>query len=260
MSKEDKRKILLLKVLITCLVILIGSFIVITYLSYKSENEVKNESLSTTTRRKITTTIKNKDEELEEIEDDEPTETTTTSVSTTTKKEVKETTKKTTKQESEEITKVTKTSISKVESTTRIITNQIVTQVEPTDRETTTSDTDYPNAQNSWEWEIVNYINQEREKNGLNKLEVATDLRALAHEGADLLEDYGINTTTEYLSDYNFYRGESNIIQESKTFFDGARNATKVTTGEYLRYLGVAVLTKKPQGGLTKYYCIIIYE
>lgn len=241
---NDKSKVVMLISIILIIVVLIVAFIFIAFFDLKEENE--NNNLSTTTRRTVTTTTTTTDIFSNEL------------TTTTLPVEIKTTT-----------TKVTTTK--KITTTKRITTTEKVTTTEPSisevvptpdSRETTTEPTTYPDSVDEWEWEIVNYINEERRKNGLEPLAVAKDLRQLAEEGADLWMGHGDQVVKDYLYGNSNYRMYTNLAEDTAyTLYKRTVVATNVTTDPYLRYLGVGVLLKsRGLSGLPTYYYVIIYE
>lgn len=249
---ESKGKIIILYALIAFMIVVIGCLLIITFLSAKEENKDNVDKLSTTTRRTMSSTSTLPTNETTEVIEP-PTTTTSTTTSTTS------TSKKTTKRTTTSRKKTTKKT-----TTTKKITTSVPDFPEPIDRETTNESTDYPNALDEWEWKVVDAINAERIKNGLNPLEVAVDLRRLAEEAADFWYEYDDDEISDYLEGYSHYAIKSNNLSMSTGYnylIDRTKINTKVTTNKYMRYLGVGVIyLDRGLNGIKTHYYVIIYE
>lgn len=235
---SDKKKITILISIISFTIILIVFLCVIAFLSIRAENMKKSDNLTTTTRRTFSTTTK-------ETSNPELPQTTTTKNSVT------------------KTTMRTSNTISKTRTTTKRVTTSSNIPEKVT-RPTTTSSIDYPNALDSWEWNIVDAINKERKENGLNELQVATDLREIAHEKADDWINLTDNEFKTTLKGYSFYGKKSNNLNRVtgyNSLITSTKDNTVITKTRGLSYLGVAVLYKE-QGfnGIPTHYYVIIYE
>ena len=243
-NKNDKSKIIMLISLIVVVSILLIGFVFIAVLDFTQEST--KSYLKTTTRRTIpstnTTTNSMTTSTTEEVIMPEDGETTTTTTATT-------------KNNSGGANKTTKTII----TSTKIVTSTKTQIVIPSNEyKIATGPTTYPDALDSWEWEVVDLINAERRKNGLNELLVAEDFRRIAEEGADLYYTNGEESAKSYLANYSNLRMFSNLNINAKTLYTNTLNSTKVTTNPYIRYVGVGVLLKDT--GLNTYFYVIIYE
>ena len=244
--KNDKKKIAILISIIVFIVILIVLFMIVVILDINSTDEQKK--FSTTTRRTVSVEeSSNNDDSNNEVNTSEVTE--EIDITTTTSTTVKQTSKTNTSSNG-----------TKVITSTKIITSTSIKVVEiipPTiTHETTNDKSTYPDSLDAWEWEIVNLINAERKKNGLNELLVAKDLRQLAEEAADLWLGSGNDVVKEYLTGHSNYRKRTNYDDvDSASLYRDTIAETKVTTNASLRYLGVGVLYKNDT-----YYYVIIYE
>ena len=244
-NKNDKSKIIMLISLIVVVSILLIGFVFIAVLDFTQEGT--KSYLKTTTRRTIPSTESTTHnmttlttEEVVIPEEDETTTTTTTTKNNSSGTNTNKTTK----------TVVTST---KIVTSTR---TQIV--IPSNEYKVATGSTTYPDALDSWEWEIVDLINEERRKNGLNELLVAEDFRRIAEEAADLYYTNGEESVKSYLANYSNLRMFSNLNINARTLYTNTLNSTKVTTNPYIRYVGVGVLLKDT--GLNTYFYVIIYE
>lgn len=242
--KNDKKKIAILISIIVFVIILIVLFIVIVILDSQRDEEQKK--LSTTTRRTVNATeVDNNGDNTNQTTSNIISEEVTTTTSTT----IKPTNK----------TKVTSNNGNKVTMTTVITSTSIkVVDILPpsVSHEITFDKSTYPDSLDAWEWQIVNLINAERKKNGLNELLVAKDLRQLAEEAADLWLGSGTEVVKEYLTGHSNYRKYTNYDDvTANSLYNDTIASTKVTTNSALRYLGVGVLYKN-----NTYYYVMIYE
>lgn len=244
---NDKKKILILRAVVAFIVLLIMLFSVVAILDFKSD---KNDPkyLETSTRRtykKESTTRK-----VLTPSDDETT-TTTTSMTTTTKP-----------------TKTNKTTSSTRMITTKTTTTKKIGSSTPSpipevpDYRVTDGPTTHPNAVDSWEWYIVNKINDLREANGLNRLSVAFELRELAEGAGDVYNQQGEDAVSDYLDGYNNYRFWTINQSVNKDYLvNNTINATSVTTNKNYKYVGVGVIKHYDnQNGLPSYHYCIIYQ
>ena len=167
---------------------------------------------------------------------------TTTSAELTTTEEIITTTKETTT-----TTKIkeTKTTTTKEQETTEVTTELV-------------NDLINPNSLGSWDLLIYNLINEERIRNGLNTLSVRSSLYNLTISAVDKWPSIHDDGLKEYLSTYNYYGYQSNILSSSKGYKEIASEVfknTDVETNAYLNYIGL--YTKKIDN---RYYFIIMYE
>mgnify|MGYP004492935357 FL=1 len=167
---------------------------------------------------------------------------TTTSTELITTEEIITTTK-----ENTTTTKIkeTKTTTTKEQETTEVTTEPI-------------NDIVNPNSLGSWDLLIYNLINEERIRNGLNTLSVRASLYNLTISAVDKWPSIHDDGLKEYLSTYNYYGYQSNILSSSKGYKEIASEVfknTDVETNAYLNYIGL--YTKKIDN---KYYFIIMYE
>ena len=166
---------------------------------------------------------------------------TTTSTELITTEEVITTTKETTTTTKIKETKTT----TKEKETTEVTTEPI-------------NDIINPNSLGSWDLLIYNLINEERIRNGLNTLSVRFSLYNLTISAVDKWPSIHDDGLKEYLSTYNYYGYQSNILSSSKGYKEIASEVfknTDVETNTYLNYIGL--YTKKIDN---KYYFIIMYE
>lgn len=239
--KNDKKKIAILISIIVFVIILIVLFVIVVILDINKSDESKK--LSTTTRRTVNVEESSNNETTNNIvNEDETTTTTSMSVNSTSK------------------TKVSNSSGTKVITSTKISTStsiKVVDILPPTvSHDVVTDKSTYPDSLDDWEWQIVNLINAERRKKGLNELLVAKDLRQLAEEAADLWLGSGTDVVKEYLTGHSNYRKYSNYDDVTAvSLYNDTVAATKVATNSALRYLGVGVLYKNDT-----YYYVIVYE
>lgn len=259
---EDKKKIIILSFIIgfvSILIILVG---IIVYLSIVNENKVDEDKLSTTTRRTIDIT------ETESTTTKSPEENTTTTEPITTNQTTtssKVTSNKTTNKVATTTAKKTTTSKKTTKNTTtkKVNTGESVIPI-PEEREVTYESTDYPNADDEGAWNIVDKINEERIKNGLNPVQVAVDLRRLAEEAADFWYEYSDDEIKDYLYGHSNYRRKSNHLYTNSAYlsmYEATIQNTKVTTNKNIRYVGVGLIYRvNGIGGLATHYYVIIYE
>lgn len=244
-NSEDKSKITMLISLIVVVSILLVGFVFIAVLDL-THKEAETR-LNTTTRRTVKTTelitedIKDDEEEEEEDEEDEL-------------EEVDLTTTTTSQTQGNTTTKVGTTKTTKKPTTTK----EVEVTVPASKYTITNSSTTYPDALDSWEWDIVDMINEARRKNGLNELLVASELRTMAEDAAYIYYTNGDAAAKSYLINYANMRMYSNLLIDSAYLFENTINSTNVTTNPYIKYIGVGVLLKKPN--LDTYYYILVYE
>ena len=247
---SDKKKIFILRAVIAFIILLIILFGVVAILDFLS-NDNGPKYLSTTTRRTYTTTsttsistapITNKTENI--------------SSSTTTSSSITSTKAKTTK----------KNNFSTKKPVTSIVTTNQSSSESPIPEipsyEEATGASNHANAEDSWEWYIVNKINDIREKNGLNRLIVATELRELAETAGDIYYSQGEDAVGDYLdgiNNYRFWTINQGVNQDY--LVNNTINATRVTTNNYYKYIGVGVIKQiNNQNGLPSYHYCIIYQ
>lgn len=184
-----------------------------------------------------------------------------TKSSETTKSTSEKTTSSTTSKTTKETTKET-TSKKTIKETTKKTTSEKTTS--ETTLKVTNSKTTYPNALDAWEWAIVRAINNERSKNGLNKLEVAVDLRRKAEEAADLWQHASNSELKNYLKKYNSYANWQNLLNETNgynVFVKETLNNTSIGTKKDIKYIGVGVIfNEKGYSSLPTYYYVMIYQ
>lgn len=255
---SDKKKIVILSLIIGFVAILIILVGYIAYLSFVDENKTSTDKLSTTTRRTVdaseetTTNLVNQEEPT--------TTTTTTSTSTTLPTTNKTTTKSTTKNKT---TTTKKSTTTKKKTTTKTNSGGSVIPI-PDEREVTYESTDYPNADDEGAWNIIDMINAARKNNGLKPLEVAVELRRLAEEAADFWYEYSDNEIKNYLYGHSNYRRKSNHLYTNSAYlsmYEATVQNTKVTTDKNLKYVGVGLIYRENGiGGLATHYYVIIYE
>lgn len=239
---NDKGKIMVLISIICAVSILLVAFVFVTVIDLTHKGT--QSKLSTTTRRTVETQVTTEGvQTTEEIPTTEgvtnpPTTNTTTTVKKTT------TTKKTTKPASTVVTKPS--------------TPDEGTVIPSHSYEIAYDSTTYPDAIDSWEWEIVNLINQERKKNGLNEVHVARELRNMAEEAAYMYYASGSSAIKPYLEGYSYLYMHSNYDIDARSLFESTMNSTKITTNPDIKYVGAGVLVKKQ--GIDTYYYVIVYE
>ena len=261
---SDKKKIVILSLIIGFVAILIILVGYIAYLSFVEENKTSTDKLSTTTRRTVdvseeaTTNLPNQ----EEMTTTSSTTTTTTTTSSTTALTTKSTTKSHTSTTTKKKTTTTKKSTTK-KTTTKVNSGGVVIPI-PDEREVTYESTDYPGADDEGAWNIVDLINEARQKNGLKPVEVAVELRRLAEEAADFWYEYTDVEIKAYLYGHSNYRRKSNHLYTNSAFlsmYQATIENTKVTTDKNLKYIGVGLIYRENGvGGLPTHYYVIIYE
>lgn len=255
---SDKKKIVILSLIIgfvSFCIILVG---IIAYLSIVNENKVEDNKLSTTTRRTV---------ETEKVTEPPTTTTTITKTFPTTNPPTQEvTTNKITTSTTKKSTTTTKkkTTTSKKTTTTKKASTGVSVIPYPDEREVTYESTNYPNADDEGAWNIVDLINEERIKNGLNPVEVAVELRRLAEEAADFWYEYSDDEIKSYLYGHSNYRRKSNHLYTNSAYlsmYQATIENTKVTTDKNLKYIGVGLIYRvNGIGGLATHYYVIIYE
>ncbi len=261
---SDKKKIVILSLIIGFVAILIILVGYIAYLSFVEENKTSTDKLSTTTRRTVdvseeaTTNLPNQ----EEMTTTSSTTMTTTTTSITTALTTKSTTKSHTSTTTKKKTTTTKKSTTK-KTTTKVNSGGVVIPI-PDEREVTYESTDYPGADDEGAWNIVDLINEARQKNGLKPVEVAVELRRLAEEAADFWYEYTDVEIKAYLYGHSNYRRKSNHLYTNSAFlsmYQATIENTKVTTDKNLKYIGVGLIYRENGvGGLPTHYYVIIYE
>ncbi len=239
---SDKKKIFILRAVIAFIILLIVLFGVVAILDFLSDDN-DPKYLNTTTRRTYTTTSTSSTSKTENTS-----VVTTVSSSTTSSKE-----------------KTTKKNNSTTKKTPISTTNQSSSESPipeiPSYEEATGAST-HANAEDSWEWYIVNKINDIREKNGLNRLIVAVDLRELAETAGDIYYSQGEDAVGDHLdgiNNYRFWTINQGVNQDY--LVNNTINATSVTTNSYYKYIGVGVIKHiDNQNGLPSYHYCIIYQ
>lgn len=242
-NSNDRSKVLMLVSLIIVVSILIVGFVFLAVIDLTRKDA--ESRLRTTSRRTVATNQKEESSENPQpVEAVEPTS------------------------EVDVVTTTTKVTTGKI-TTQRVTTTKKVEEVIPeqdyeesvipsNDYEVATSASTYPDALDSWEWEIVNMVNAERRKNGLNELLVARELRDKAEEGAYIYYANGANQLKSYLEGYSYLYMFSNLNIGPETLYDNTVSSTKVTTNPNLRYVGVGVIKKNTS--LDTYFYVITYE
>lgn len=257
--KKDKQRIILLSAVIAFLIFLILGLITITILNIKKENTTTTSKLSTTTRRTADTTISTTSKILPEENMENTTSQNRITTQNTTSSQGNKTTKKNTTSRKTTSTRIT---TKKEQATTSSSSSSFIP--EKNKYETTNESTNYENAVDSWEWEIVKRINDERKKNGLSELRVAVRLRQLAEEAADIWNTYTDADIDEYLEGYSHYGIKSNTLNETTGYlslYNRTINKTDITKDKTIEYIGVGVIyLKKGISGIPSYYYVIIYE
>ena len=255
---NDKTKITILSLIfgfVSILIIIVGH---LAYESFVEENKTSNDKNGTTTRKTV-------DASEEATTDFLNQEETTTTSSTTTSSTTPIKTSSTTKLNTKTTSKTTKTTVKSTTTatTTKINSGGIVIPI-PDEREVTNGATNYPNADDEGAWKIVNKINEERIKNGLNSLYVSVELRNLAEKAADLWYDHFDSDVKEFLYGHSNYRRKSNNLKPESaylTMYDATIQNTKVTSDKNLRYIGVGLIYHLDESNEIGTYCyVIIYE
>lgn len=242
---NDKGKIMVLVSLIIAVSILLVAFVFVTVIDL-THKDAKSK-ISTTTRRTIST------EQTTDIPEPPVTE-------PITEKPTNQTSETTT---SPTTTRPRTTTTRRVEDTTKPTSGDDNhddggTVIPSHSYDIAYDSTTYPDAVDSWEWEIVNLINQERKRNGLSELYVARDLRNMAEEAAYMYYANGSSVIRPYLDGYAYLYGHSNSNIEPRTIFESLLNSTKITTNPDIKYVGSGVLVKNQ--GIDTYYYVIVYE
>lgn len=237
---NDKGKVMVLISLIIAVSIVLVFFVFLAILDI-THKDTKSK-LSTTTRR----TIKEEENTTTNSEVTEPiTENSTTTVSTTQVASSNSTRPSTTRKTT---TKVV----------TTVVEEETDTVIPSHDYEIVYDKTTYPDALDSWEWEVINLINQERRKNGLSELLVARELRNMAEEAAYMYYASGSGAIKPYLSGYSYLYMHSNLDIDANTLYESTLNSTKITTNPDIKYVGAGVLVKNIT--LDTYFYVIVYE
>lgn len=246
-NSNDKKKIFILRAVIAFILLLIVLFSVVAILDFQSD---KNDPkyLSTTTRR----TYKKESTTRPTIPTNSEEETTTTTSTTT--------------------AKIQQGSTRKSSSSSRKTTNRTTTKssgsgsISPIpdipDYTEATGASNHANAVDSWEWYVADKINEMREKNGLNRLTVAVELREFAESAGDVYNSQGEEATTDYLNGYSNYRFWTvNQSVNQDYLVNNTINATSITTNKYYTYMGVGIIKHvNKQNGLPSYHYCIIYQ
>lgn len=155
---------------------------------------------------------------------------------------------------------------SRVTTTTKVMTTTQSSSVIPSHTyEVATGKTTYKDAVDSYEWEIINLINAERKKNGLNELIFALELRTLAEEAATLYSNSKETSASSLLSDYAGYLIMYKYKYTPALFYNDTVKQTKspdtgydITTNPYYKYIGVGVIEKA--NNKNTYYYALVYE
>lgn len=256
-SLKDKSKIAVLYFIIIFVSLLIVGLAFVVYLSIRAENKGPDTEITTTTRR----TIDKEESTSKKTTTSTTSENGTSIITTSTSSSISLTTKKTTTSKGTTTKRTTKKSTTKRPTTTKPTTKPIIPDYT---HPITNGPTDYPGALDDWEWNIVDKINDLRVKNGLNRLSVASDMRTLAEEAADIWEDYGQEEMENYVDGYGMYAMKNNNLSHTNgynTLYQNTINKTPVATRQGLRYIGVGVIFKEDGfNGIPTHYYVIIYE
>lgn len=242
-NANDKGKIMVLISLIIAVSILIVVLVFLAVINI-THKDAKSK-LSTTTRR----TIKTEETATTTTEPTTTPSTTDIAEDNTTSVEPKTTTTRRTQTKGPASTA----------TYTEVVTEKPTSSVIPEHNyDIATNPSTYPDALDSWEWEVVNLINQERRKNGLNEVAVARELRNMAEEGAYIYYASGSNELKSYLSGNSYLYMSSNLEINARTLYENTISSTKITTNPNIKYVGAGVLLKRVT--LDTYYYVIIYE
>lgn len=248
-SSNDKKKIFILRAVIAFIVLLIALFSIVAILDFRSD---KNDPkyLGTTTRR----TYKKES-------------TTRKSIVPTTEKEDVETNTTTTTTSRYVGTTIRHSSSSRNTNTQRTTTKSshggsVSPIPEVPEYTAATGPSKHANAEDSWEWYIADKINEIRERNGLSRLTVASELRELAESAGDTYYAEGEDAVHDYLDGYNNYRFWTINQSVNRDYLvNNTINATSVTTNNYYTYMGIGIIKHiDEQNGLPSYHYCIIYE
>lgn len=236
---NDKGKIMVLVSLIIAVSIMLVVFVFLAVIDITKKDA--SSKLKTTTRRTVVTKPSGDESELPTTDEptttEEPTTATTTKTSTT----------------AQRITTTTKGAGTKV--TTKAPEETVI----PSHTyEVVTDATTYPDALDTWEWNVINLINEERRRNGLNELLVARELRNKAEEAAYMYYASGSESLKPYLSGISYLYMHSNLDIDAHALYESTLNSTKITTNPDLRYVGAGVLLKNVT--LDTYFYVIVYE
>lgn len=258
---DDKKKILILKIVIAFLVLLIGVFLVYAVIDLSKPNDIK--MLETTTRRTYSTTSS------------EPTSIIPASPDITTDKNEPTSNNPESETGNNKTTTTNGNGTPKASTTTRTISSSSIIPPEsgggssvwpiptPSNYQAATGKSKNANALDDWEWEIVRRINAKRVQNGLNELIVAEELRTKAETAALKYNTEDDEAVRAYLDGYNNYRLKSNYPKEITIdkLYTNTVSSISIETNKYIKYVGVGViyLEKSWLGQPTYYYCII-YE
>lgn len=238
---NDKGKIMVLVSLIIAVSILLVAFVFVAVIDL-THKEAQSK-ISTTTRRTVET-----EPTTEEIQEptEEPTNTTEPTTISTTSTTPTNTTKK------------TNAPVSVVTEPTKPTESDPGTIIPSHSYDIAYDKTTYPDALDSWEWEVVNLINQDRRNNGLSEVYVARELRNMAEEAAYRYYASGASSLQPYLDGYSYLYMHSNLNIDARSLYESTRNSTKITTDPDIKYVGVGVLVKKVN--IDTYYYVIVYE
>lgn len=250
---DDKKKILILKVVIAFLVLLIGVFLVYAIIDLSKPDDIK--LLETTTRRTYSTT-NTESTSIVPVSPDVTTnknETTEVNKTTTTNSNSGSTKKTTTR-------RITKTVVIPSESGSGSSTSPFPNRP---DYEAASGKSKNAHALDDWEWEIARRINAKRVQNGLDELIVAEELRTKAETAALKYDTENDDDVRAYLDGYNNYRLKSNYPGEITIdkLYTNTVSSINIETNKYIKYMGIGViyLERSWLGQPTYYYCII-YE
>lgn len=239
---NDKGKIMVLISIIMAVSILLVAFVFVAVIDLTHKEA--GSKLSTTTRRTISTEPTTSGEITEPITEEAPT-TPPTSASVTTPSTTKQPATK------EPTTVVVQPKPEEPDSPGETV-------IPSHSYDIAYDSTTYPDALDSWEWEIVNLINQERRKNGLSEVNVARELRNMAEEAAYMYYANGASSIRPYLDGYSYLYMHSNLNIDARSLYESTLNSTKITTSPDIKYVGAGVLVKKV--GIDTYYYVIVYE
>ncbi len=235
---NDKGKIMVLTSLIIAVSIMLVIFVFFAVIDITHKDA--SSKLKTTTRRTVNPDATTGIPDTTTTEVPSVTEEPTTGINTTTTRKV--------------------TTTSRVTTTGERVTTkpQGETVIPSHTYEVVTDATTYPDALDTWEWNVINLINEERRRNGLNELLVARELRNKAEEAAYMYYASGSESLKPYLSGISYLYMHSNLDIDAHTLYESTLNSTKITTNPDLRYVGAGVILKNT--GLDTYFYVIVYE
>lgn len=243
-NSNDKSKVIMLVSLIIVVSILIVGFVFLAVIDLTRKDAASR--LKTTTRRTVVTN--NQEEEpVTEPALEEPTEEPTTQVPT-------------------QSTTTAGTTTTRRQTTNGVTSTKIITEeyeytetVIPSHTYEIANDSStYPDALDSWEWNIVDRINKTRKESGMSELSVARELRDKAEEAAYIYYANGADALKKYLEGHSYLYMYSNLNITPDTLYDNTVSSTKVVTNPNLQYVGAGVLLKNTS--LDTYFYVIIYE